>query len=143
MSLPPKHLKVKKSTIPNSGNGLFVTVDVSKGSIITEYMGRRTTWAAVEDDTDNAYIYHIDDNNVIDAKNDLASFGRYANDAAGFQRIPGIRNNAEYYEEDKRVFLRAKKNISAGCEVLVAYGREYWKQARANIRIEAQQKKRK
>lgn len=141
MSVPVKYLKVKTSTIPNAGKGLYVLADVPKGHIIIEYTGRRTTWALVEDDADNPYIYHIDDDNVIDAKKHLKSLGRYANDAAGFQKIKGITNNAEYYEEDKRVYIRAKKNIPAGSEVLVSYGKEYWKQSKENMKIDAQQKK--
>ncbi len=41
MSLPAKHLEVKTSTIPQSGKGLFTAVDVPKGAVITEYIGRR------------------------------------------------------------------------------------------------------
>ena len=136
MSLPARHLKIKTSTIPNAGKGLFVTVAVAKGNIITEYIGRRARWADVEDDVDNGYIYYIDDNNVIDASKDARSFGRYANDAAGFTRVKGIKNNAEYDEEDNRVFIRAKTDIAAGSEVLVSYGRDYWKQARENRKID-------
>ena len=136
MSLPTKHLRVKTSTIPQSGKGLFVNVDVPKGTIITEYIGRRATWADVEDDADNPYIYYIDDENVIDASKDLKSFGRYANDAAGLTKVAGIKNNAEYHEEGNRVFIKAKKDIAAGSEVFVAYGRDYWKQIRDNIKLD-------
>lgn len=141
MSVPAKHLKVKVSTIPNSGKGLFVMIDVPRGAIITEYVGRRTTWADVEENADNPYIYYIDDNNVIDAQKDIKSFGRYANDAAGFIKIPGVRNNSVYYEEDNRVFIKASKDITAGSEVLVPYGKDYWKQAKENIKIDQQLKK--
>lgn len=128
-----KTLFVKVSTLPNAGLGLFTKIDLNKGDIVTEYKGRRRTWAQVEDDADNGYIYHIDDDNVIDALKNLNSFGRYANDATGLQRIAGLRNNAEYFEEDNRVFIRAKQNIPAGKEVLVSYGKLYWKQVRENI----------
>lgn len=142
MSLPAKYLKVKTSTIPNAGKGLFVLVDVPKGTIITEYVGRKTTWAEVEDDVDNPYIYYIDDDHVIDAKDDVKSFGRYANDAQGLTRVPGLRNNAIYYEDGDRVFIKAAKDIPAGSEVLVPYGKDYWRQVKENIKIEqAEQKK--
>lgn len=141
MSLPPKILKVKTSTIPNAGKGLFVMTDVNKGDIITEYIGRRTNWASVEDDVDNGYIYHIDDDNVIDASNDKKSFGRYTNDASGLTKVSGIRNNSSYYEENNRVFIKASKPIAAGNEVLVSYGAAYWKQVRENIKIDKKSKK--
>jgi len=128
-----KTLVVKTSTLPNAGNGLFTKVDFKKGDIITEYKGRRRTWAQVEDDVHNGYIYHIDDDNVIDALKNINTFGRYANDAAGLARVSGLRNNAEYFEENNRVFIRATRNIATGREVLVSYGRLYWKQVRENM----------
>ena len=109
-----KTLKVKTSTLPNAGKGLFAKIDIVKNSIITEYEGRKCKWKEVEDDVDNGYIYHIDDNNVIDAAESVDTFGRYANDAAGLQKIPGVKNNAIYIEENKRVFIKATRYISAG-----------------------------
>lgn len=134
-SLPSSRtLFVKASTLPHAGNGLFTKIDLKKGDIVTEYKGRRRTWAQVEDQVDNGYIYHIDDDNVIDALKNKSSFGRYANDAAGLQRMLGIRNNAEYFEEDNRVFIRATRNIAAGKEIFVPYGKLYWKQVRENMK---------
>lgn len=141
MSLPAKHLKVKTSTIPQSGKGLFTAIDVPKGTVITEYIGRRATWADVEDDADNPYIYFIDEQNVIDASKDLKSLGRYANDAAGLTRVPGLKNNAEYYEEDNRVYIKAKAPIPAGSEIFVSYGKDYWNQVRDNIKLDTAAKK--
>lgn len=141
MSLPAKHLKVKTSTIPQSGKGLFTTVAVPKGTVITEYVGRRATWADVEDDADNPYIYFIDEQNIIDASKDLKSLGRYANDAAGLTRVPGVKNNAEYYEEDNRVYIKAKAVIPAGSEIFVSYGKDYWNQVRENIKLDTATKK--
>ena len=136
MDFSAENLQIKDSTIPNAGKGLFVAVDLPKGAIITEYIGHRATWADVEDDADNPYIYFIDDNNIIDASKDEGSFGRYANDAAGLTRVAGLKNNAEYFEEGNRVFIKAKTKIKAGSEVLVSYGRSYWKQVRENIKID-------
>ncbi len=143
MSLQKKDLRIKVSTIPNAGKGLFTKIDITKGTIITEYKGRRRTWKEVEDDVDNGYIYHIDDDNVIDAKTNLRSFGRYANDAAGLKKVRGITNNAEYVELDNKVFIRAKKDISAGCEIFVAYGKLYWQQVKENMEEDLQNEKKK
>lgn len=138
-----KYLRVKTSTLPGAGKGLFTTTEIKKGEIIIEYLGKRYTWKEVEDDTDNGYIYFIDNKNVIDASQDKKALGRYANDASGLQKIKGISNNTEYVQEDKRVFLRAKKLIPAGSEIFVSYGPEYWKQVRTNMKIDAQKKKKK
>ncbi|MFV0605207.1 MAG: SET domain-containing protein-lysine N-methyltransferase [Niabella sp.] len=141
-SLPSsKNLLVKKSLLPNAGNGLFTKINLNKGAVVTEYKGRRRTWAQVEDDVDNGYIYHIDDDNVIDAAKSVNTFGRYANDAAGLQKVEGLRNNAEYFEDDNRVFIRTTKSVIAGAEILVAYGKPYWKQVRENMEEDRKNKK--
>ena len=136
-----KRLFVKTSTLPNAGKGLFTKVAIAKNEIITEYIGNLVTWKDVEQDVDNGYIFHINDAAVIDASKNKNSFGRYANDAAGLQRIKGIINNAEYLEEGTRVFIKAKKAIPAGGEVFVAYGPQYWKQVKENMKLDAQEKK--
>lgn len=143
MSLKKKDLQIKPSTIPDAGKGLFTKIDITKGTIVTEYKGRRRTWKDVENDVDNGYIYHIDDDNVIDAKANIRSHGRYANDAAGLTKIKGITNNAEYVELDNKVFIRTKKDIAAGCEVFVAYGKLYWKQVKENMEEDLQKSKNK
>jgi len=142
MPLPSNEtLKVKKSTLPNAGKGLFVKTEFSKGTIVAEYEGRLCKWKDVEDDVDNGYIYHINDSTVIDAAESMHTFGRYANDAAGFQKIDGVKNNAKYVEKGKRVFIMATKKIYAGNEVFVSYGRLYWKQVRENMKNDLEQQK--
>ena len=43
-------------------------------------------------------------------------------------------NNAEYKELGLNVFLVAKKDIPAGGEILVDYGKEYWDIIRYNMK---------
>jgi uncharacterized protein len=69
---------------------------------------------------------------VIDARASK-TFGRYANDAAGFSRMDGLKNNAEYLYEGKRCYIESKRSIKAGEEIFVAYGREYWRDRRKEI----------
>ena len=83
----------------------------------------------------NAYVYYVNRNHVIDAMHFKKSKGRYANDANGISRTKGITNNTRYVVEDKRVFMEATKNIAAGGEILVAYGKEYWDVIRENLKI--------
>ena len=49
---------------------------------------------------------------------------RYANDAKGLGR--GLLNNCKYVEDKGRVFIVAIKDIPAGAELLISYGKEYW-----------------
>ncbi len=60
------------------------------------------------------------------------------NDAKGLTRIKGKSNNAEFLNEGLRVFVIAKKNIEAGEEILVGYGKPYWDIVRHNIKIDKQ-----
>lgn len=142
MAYLEKFLEVKTSTLPNAGNGLFTKTFIAAGTRIVEYKGRITTWKEVEDDHDNAYLFTVTEDHVIDARKALKSFARYANDARGFTRIKGLTNNCYYVQdEENRVFIEAKRDIPAGGEIFVGYGNDYWKVMRENFRIEKQKEK--
>ncbi|HRO71107.1 MAG TPA: SET domain-containing protein-lysine N-methyltransferase, partial [Chitinophagaceae bacterium] len=82
------------------------------------------------------YIYYIDRNHVIDAGSYSKALGRYANDARGLQKVKGVTNNAVYTEENYKVFIEAIRDIPAGSEILVSYGKEYWDVIRHNLRLD-------
>jgi SET domain-containing protein len=136
-----QHLEVKTSQLPNAGNGLFTKEFIPKGSCIVEYKGRRTTWDQVRNDADNGYIYYVDDSLVIDGKADTKALARYANDARGLTRIKGITNNARYIHDDDKVYIEAAKDIPAGAEIFVNYGKEYWDTVRTNQKIDDEKNK--
>jgi SET domain-containing protein len=139
MTLLEKHLVVKKSTIPEAGKGLFTKVAVPKGTRILEYKGRITTWKEVDHKGGaNGYIYYVKRTHVIDAGSDKRVLARYANDARGLTRVTGVVNNCEYLEEGLKVYIVAKKDIPAGGEILVPYGKEYWDVIRYNQKIDQQ-----
>lgn len=136
MAISPKNLVVRTSTIPGSGKGLFTKTFIPQGTRIAEYTGKVTAWKdADHEDGDNAYIYYVKRSHVIDAKTDKRSIARYANDAKGITRVPGITNNCEYVEEGVRVYIHAKRDIPAGSEILVPYGPEYWQVIRYNRKL--------
>ena len=94
---------------------------------MVEYKGRIQPWREVKDqDGINGYLMYINRNVVINALPALKTLGRYANDARGLVRMEGIRNNSEYVSEGKRCFIEATRNIKAGEEIFVSYGRAYW-----------------
>lgn len=142
MALMEKFLVVKPSTLPGAGKGLFTKTFIPAGTRIVEYKGKVTTWKAVEDDHDNAYLFTVHPGHVIDASRSFKTFARYANDARGFTRIKGITNNCIYVQdENDRVFLESKRDIPAGGEIFVSYGNDYWKVMRENKRIEKEREK--
>jgi hypothetical protein len=110
MALFEKHLFLKKSQIPGAGKGLFTRIDISKGQLIVEYKGKLVLWKDVK---------HEDGYN-------LKSFGRYANDARGFSKITGLKNNSEYVVKRNKCYLSAIRKIHKGEEILIPYGKAYW-----------------
>lgn len=142
MALLEKQLFVKKSTIPNSGKGLFTKKFIPKGTRIVEYKGRISKWKDVKDeDGKNGYIFFVNRNHVIDALPVKSALARYANDARGLVRVKGIVNNCDYITEGKRAFIESKRDIPAGSEIFVDYGGEYWKVIRENMKLWAKEAK--
>lgn len=142
MALLEKKVEVKESVLPGAGKGLFAKEFIPKGSRIVEYKGRITTWKEVDDnDGNNGYIYFVKRNHVIDASRHASALARYANDARGLKRVKGITNNSEYVEDGLKVYIESRKDIPAGTEILVEYGKEYWDVIRHNIKVDAQREK--
>lgn len=122
-----KQLIVKRSTLKGAGKGLFTTKDIPKGKKIVEYKGKITKWKEVDShDGMNGYIYYVNRNHVIDASDTREALARYANDAKGMIRTEGLNNNCTYRIEGLRVYIYAMRNIPAGSELFVGYGKEYW-----------------
>ncbi|WP_276366582.1 SET domain-containing protein [Chryseolinea sp. H1M3-3] len=142
MALLQKQLYIKKSTIPNAGKGLFTKKPIAKGTRIIEYIGRRSKWKDVKDeDGKNGYIFYINRNHVIDALRTTTAFARYANDARGLVRIKGLLNNSDYVVDGLKAYIEAKRDIPAGGEILVDYGKDYWKVIRENMKLKEDEAK--
>ncbi len=124
-------LIVKKSKIPKSGKGLFTTHDIAKGEIVVEYEGEKITWKECLQRNQaqkgkGGYYFYINSKNCVDAQYTEWALGRYANDAAGPGRVAGLRNNCVYEVIKGKPYIKATRNIKAGSEIFVAYGKEYW-----------------
>ena len=130
-------LVIKNSTLPNAGKGLFTQSFIPAGTRIVEYKGRVTTWNEVkEKEADNAYIMYVNRNHVINALPYKKALARFANDAKGLGKIRGLRNNAVYATVKNRVYIKAIRDISAGEEILVDYGKSYWQTMKENKQID-------
>lgn len=127
MKLLDQFLFLKNSSIPGAGKGLFTKIDIPKGFLIVEYKGRLVLWKKVKHlDGYNAYLFKLNRTHAIDAKGYGRSFGRYANDARGFTKITGLRNNSEYVVKKSKCYISAIRKIYKGEEILVPYGKAYW-----------------
>jgi SET domain-containing protein len=127
-----KKLFVDNSTMPSAGKGLFASEDIKKGELIIEYTGEVTTWEEVRHDAENVYIYFVNEDYVINAKNNPEAIARYANDARGLTRKKDLHNNSKFVKVDGRIFIKATKLIKAGEEIFVAYGKDYWDTVKKN-----------
>lgn len=140
MALLEKQLVVKKSGLPNSGKGLYTKKFIPKGTRIVEYKGKITPWKEVKDeDGKNGYIFYVNRNHVINALPTKKALARYANDARGLVKIKGVTNNADYITDGLKAYIESKKDIPAGAEILVDYGKDYWKVIRYNMKLTEQQ----
>lgn len=127
MALLEKHLKIKRSTLPGAGKGLFTNKFIPKGTRIVEYKGKISSWKEADHQNGgNGYIYYIKRYHVIDALPRPKALARYANDAQGMIKVKGITNNSDYVEDGLKVYIESKKDIPANAEIFVGYGKEYW-----------------
>jgi uncharacterized protein len=123
-------LYLKKSTLPGAGLGLFTDEPFKKGDTVIEYLGEIITWAEAlkrDEKGKGGYVFFVNNKHCIDAYPQIDSLGKYANDAKGFSRIEGLKNNAEYQTSKKRAYIIATKAINAGDEIFVSYGSDYWR----------------
>jgi SET domain-containing protein len=140
MALLDNQLYIKKSTIPGAGKGLFTKRPIPKGTRIVEYKGRRSNWKEVKDqDGKNGYIFYINRSHVLNALPYKKALARFANDAQGLTRIKGLLNNSEYVVDELKAYIEAKKDIPAGGEIFVDYGKDYWKVIRENMKLWSQE----
>lgn len=128
MALFEKYLFIKKSKLPNAGKGLFTKKEIPKGKRIVEYKGKLRAWKEVKHlDGINAYLMYINRNAVIDALPAIRTLGRYANDANGFGKVQGLKNNCEYVSDGNKCYIETIRSIEKGEEILVSYGKDFWK----------------
>lgn len=131
-------LTIKKSQISSSGLGLWTEKDLKRGEVIVKYEGETVSWKECERRNEaqegyGGYYLFISKNKCIDAQYTLWAQGRYANDAAGLFRIEGIRNNARYVVIKGEGYIMASRNIKAGEEIFVSYGKAYWNTVRKQM----------
>jgi SET domain-containing protein len=130
-------LYIKKSGLPGSGKGLFTKAQIKKGQVVVEYEGECIPWSEClkrEEAGKGGYFMYVTSSHCIDARPTTEKLARYANDAKGFTKMEGVKNNAFYEMRGKRVFIVARKLIPEGSEILVGYGKEYWDTLQQTIR---------
>ena len=125
-----ERMAVRPSHIPNAGRGLFVFKEIKPNMTLLQYTGDEITAEQLRGryaHSDGRYVVQIDANHFIDARSTQSSVARYANTCRQQSKQEGYctGNNARLAVDAsrKRVALKATRNIHAGDEIFVAYGR--------------------
>jgi allophanate hydrolase subunit 1 len=89
----------------------------------------------------DGYLFFLRKNKCIDAWPTPQYKARYANDANGFTRVKGLRNNSVYEIHNDRCYIVSTRQIKAGEEIFVDYTKEYWDCMRYNYKLAKAKKK--
>lgn len=122
-------LSIKKSRLPNSGNGLFAEKDFKKKEIVALY-GDKETREAETDEEKSGYGWETKKGWIVDGASTQSGMGRWAN-MCRQQNVKGRLckgNNVKYVisRNPFKVRYKALKNIKRGEEIYVSYGRDYF-----------------
>lgn len=123
------YLFVRTSQVMNAGDGLFTAIQIYKDELFATYQGEilkfeeASARAARKEDQ---YFIHLLNGDILDSKYS-SCFARYANDANGSATSAFKNNTAIRLNEEGKVCLVATRNIKAGEEIFVDYGKSYWK----------------
>lgn len=98
------------------GKGLFAGEKIKKDAFIAEYTGRKITTAEA-DASKSRYIFELDDDWSIDGVPELNIAG-YINHSC--------EPNAEADTVGGHIFISALRDIAAGEEITMDYGKEYY-----------------
>lgn len=118
---------VKKSSIPNAGQGLFAKKTFKRDEPIARYsysapVSKRELDKSCPGKTLAAYAIEREDGKFENSYKSNDGVARYSNDAHGTNK----RTNGEFREINNRVWIVAKKRIKPGQEIFTDYGENYW-----------------
>ncbi|HKC68051.1 MAG TPA: SET domain-containing protein-lysine N-methyltransferase [Bacteroidia bacterium] len=137
-------LIVKKSQIPGSGKGLYTTKPLKKETKIIEYRGEVIGWKDYKERVDrdeDGYLFYFNKKRCVDAFHTPQYKARYANDANGFTRVKGLKNNSQYEIFGDKCFIVSTRDIKAGEEIFTDYTKDYWDSMKYNYNLKKKQKK--
>ena len=121
-----ERLRIKASQIPGAGRGLFATAPIRRGERVCWYTGDVMRFDH-EANAQKGGVYYLQLSRYvgIDAARTDTAPGRFLNDPSGSGRRPNCKFAVDRVHN--LACIRATCNIQAGQELLVSYGRGYWK----------------
>ena len=100
-----------------TGLGVFATEPIKKGTFIVEYIGPLLTNKQCDEIPDNRYLFEVNARWTIDGKS-RSNVARYINHSC--------RPNADPMIRDRRIRIKAIKNIEPGDEITYDYGKDHF-----------------
>nr|XP_022303385.1 putative zinc finger protein 66 [Crassostrea virginica]XP_022303386.1 putative zinc finger protein 66 [Crassostrea virginica] len=122
----PQGLSIRKSSIPNAGEGVFAEQFIPKRTQFGPYEGEITDNQEEAHETGYAWqIYkHGRPSHFVNAfKEPISNWMRYVNCARS-----EFEQNLVAFQHQGQIFYRSFKDIAAGTELLVWYGHDYGKE---------------
>ena len=107
---------VVKASQPGMGEGLFAGADIGKGDFIIEYTGEKIL-TKVADTLKTRYLFELDKKWTIDGET-LSNTARWINHSC--------EPNCEADIHDGHILISAMRDIKAGEELGMDYGKEYF-----------------
>jgi SET domain-containing protein len=118
------HFIVAPSNVPFAGLGLYTTKAIAKDEVALFYEGEKLTVKEYNERYDEEgfgeYGMTLGAKHVIDARKTSSGLGRYICDYTGGKR----KANVKYVNHKGKIEIIAKRDIEAGEELLVSYGKE-------------------
>jgi SET domain-containing protein len=99
-----------------TGLGLFALKPITKNRRIIEYFGPIISGEEI-DRKGGKYLFELDENRAIDGSS-RENLARYINHSC--------RPNAKAYTSGRRIWIWSVKNINAGEQITLDYGKEYF-----------------
>ena len=99
------------------GLGVFATEPIKKGTFIVDYTGPLLTNKECDEIPENRYLFEVNKRWTIDGS-PRSNVARYINHSC--------RPNADPIIRDRRIRIKAIKNIEAGAEISYDYGKEHF-----------------
>jgi uncharacterized protein len=138
VTVKPSELKA-----PGAGNGAFVTVNIKKHQLITEYDGKVIDKARADYLRSKGFDTHIRGLTFGYLAIDGLKRPVFGRGGASFANDPKVKElcNVKFVKTEKvilngakregiyaieRIFLKATKDIDPGSELYVDYGKDYW-----------------
>ena len=100
-----------------TGLGVFATVPIRKNKYIVEYAGPLLTNQQCDERPDNRYWFEVNSRWTIDGSR-RSNVARYINHSC--------RPNADPMIRERRIWIKAIKNIAPGDEITYDYGKDHF-----------------